>query len=409
MAEYRPVPDEFEADFREILNYAFRLHEGPLGPEADEHCYPSFGERRGLFEDGDLRCICRHYVLDARLRGDRYDVGGFTVIATPPEHRRQGYVSEITQKTLEEYRERDIAVSALWPFDYDFYRYFGWGTANRYARYVLPPGQLEFAADAESGAFRRLSPDDYERLEPVLAAHGADYELSIRRPEGWWRGRTFARHGRERFVYGWERDDELRGYLAYRVEPLERVNQRDKGETQLQVHDMAWTDREAYLNLLRFLYGHEAQVDSIRLDAPRDLDLLDLVSSPESVEYREKPGAMFRVVDVVEAIEMLDYPKDVAAADGTDGTFVLGITDEHAPWNDGSLAVEVADGTATCTPTDEAPDVAFDVARFSQLFVGARSLSSLVEAGHATVTDEAASRVLAEMFPESDIYLREYF
>lgn len=403
MAEYGPVPTEYEGAYRDILNYAFRAHEGPLGPDADEHLYPTFGERRGLFVDDELRCICRHYVLDARLRGDRHDVGGFTVIATPPEHRRQGYVSEITRETLREYRGRDLAFAALWPFDYDFYRYFGWGTANRYAEYVLPPGDLEFAADAEAGRYRRLSPDDYPALEPVLETHGADYELSIRRPEDWWRGRTFARHGVERFVYAWERDGDVRGYLAYRIDPLERVDQRDKGETQLQVHDIAWTDHEALLNLLRYCHNHTAQVDSVRISFHADLPFLDLVPAPERVDARLKPGGMFRVVDVPDAVEALDYPTD------TDGSVVVAVADQHAPWNDGTFEVQVAGGEANCTETDADPDVTLDVARLSQLVVGARSLEALDKAGHVTVHDEEGAAVLAAAYPESDVYLREFF
>lgn len=403
MVEYRPVSEDYADDYRDILNYAFRAHEGPLGSDADEHLYPSFGERRGLFEDDELVCICRHYVLDTRLRGGRYDMGGFTVIATPPEHRRQGYVSEITSRTLQEYRDRDIAISALWPFDYDFYRYFGWGTANHYSVYDLAPLELSFARDAGSGSYRRLSPDESRDLEPVLDDHGDSYELSIRRPPDWWRERTFSRHGVDRFVYAWERDGEVRGYLAYHIEPLEQVDQRDKGKTQLQVHDMAWTDREAYLNLLRFCFNHEAQVDTVRLTGPPDLDLLDDVESPTGVDATTRPGAMFRLVDVPAAVEMLDYPHTV------EGRVVLAVSDEHAPWNDGTFELAVADGEATCRPTDDDPDVELDVSRLSQLYVGARSLDDLLESGHATTTDRDSAAVLSQLFPESTVYLREFF
>ncbi|WP_458187958.1 GNAT family N-acetyltransferase [Haladaptatus sp. NG-WS-4] len=403
MAEYREISDDEAETFLEIVNYAFRLHEGPLGSDADEHLYPSFGERRGLYVDDDLRCVCRHYFLDTKIRGGWYEMGGLTVVASPPEHRRQGYVSELTTESLEEYRSRDIHVSTLWPFDYDFYRSFGWGMANEFVSYECPPRALDFAADSASGSFRRLSPDEYRDLEPILEAHGEPYELSMRRPEGWWAGRTFARHGRDRYVYGWERDGELRGYLAYTVEEVEPVDDRDHGETQLQVHDWAWVDQEAYVNLLRFLFNHDSQVDSVRLYGSADLRLFDLVSDPESVDCHVHPGAMVRLVNVPEAIEMLEYPTNAA------GRFVLAVSDEHAECNDGTFAVTVEDGIATCVPTDERPDVELSVARLSQLYVGARSLADLERTNQATVSNPDVIDVLDEAFPESDVYLREYF
>lgn len=401
MAEYREILDDEEEAYQDIVNYAFRLYEGPLGSDADEHLYPSFGERRGLFVDDDLRCVCRHYFLDTKIRGGWHQMGGLTVVASPPEHRHQGYVSELTIESLEEYRSRDVYISALWPFSYDFYRYFGWGMANKFAYYECPPRAL--SADVATGSFRRLSPDEYRDLDPILEAHGEQYELSMRRPEGWWAGRTFARHGSDRYVYGWERDDELRGYLAYSVEAVEQVDDRDHGETQLQVHDWAWVDQEAFVNLLRFLFNHDSQVDSVRLYGPADLHLFDVVSDPESVDCHVHPGAMFRLVDVPEAIEMLDYPTTA------DGRCVLAVSDEHADWNDETFAVTVENGTATCVPTDEQPDIQLPVARLSQLYVGARSIDDLERTNQVTVSNPEAIDVLDELFPESDVFLREYF
>lgn len=432
MAEYRPVPAGDADRYREVLNYAFRGHEGPLGADADEHCYPSFGERRGLYVDDDLRAISRNYVLDARLRGTEVPLAGFTVVATPPEHRRRGYVSELTRAALVEYRDRDLPLVALWPFDYDFYRAYGWGVANHYATYTLPPETLAFAADSvdsDEGRFRRLSPDDHAVLEPVLAAHNTAHDLTIRRPEGWWRERTFARHDRERFVYAWEHDGDVRAYLAYRIEPLETVDEQDTGETQLRVHDAAWTDHDAHGHLLRFLHGHAGQVDTVQLTRPADHALLDLLPRPDDVDCSVSPGPMVRVVDVPTAVEALDYPTDVS------GTVVVAVTDDQAAWNDDTFELAVGDGDATCTrlddpdvedraaatdtqnttaPTDTqnttaATDVELDVARLSQLLVGARSLEDMARVGHATVHDANTAAVLSAMYPESSVYLREFF
>ena len=409
MAEYGPVPDDRTDAYRDAINYAFRLGEGPLGEDDDleAHLYPELGDRRAVFDDDALHCVCRHYVFPTALRGDRHELAGLTVVASPPESRRDGHFSTLIDGSLREYRERGLALSALWPFDYTLYRHFGWAVVNRYAWYACSPDALAFADEDErrGGSFRPLTPEDWPAMASVLEGHLDRYglTLSLERSAAWWRQRTFERHGEKRYVYGWERDGELRGYLVYGAAGGE-------GEAELTVHELLFVDHEALVNLLRFLAYHGSQAEAIRIRDRVDAPLLDVVPDPTALECTVHPGPMLRVVDVAPALEALVSPAAGRTGSGAlEGRVVLEVDDRTAPWNDGRFALAVADGMVRCDRTDEAPDARLEAPALAQLCAGFRSAGDLERAGELTLEDDGARRRLDTWLPPTTPFLREYF
>jgi predicted acetyltransferase len=400
MTEYCPVPADRVDEFRGALRYAFTPEDGPRDETSGEDEYdedPTLYDRRGIFEGDDLRCVCKHRWLTARVRGEWHDVAGLSAVGTPPEHRRDGHVRRLLVESLREYRDRDQRLSLLWPFERGFYAKFGWATSNKYATYTLSPESLAFAAAAERGSFRRLSADDWAAVDPGYDAHGEAVALALSRAAAGGRARLFDSSWRDTpYAYGWERDDEVAGYLTYRVDAA------GDGKT-LSVDEFAYADREAYLNLLYFLYNHDSQVDTVELPLSETTRLLDVADDPADVDCEIGLGPMVRVVDVRETLGALSYPSD--------GELALSVSDPLVDWNDGMFELAVEDGEATCRKRDDAADAdaELDVGALSQLVVGYRSSDALETAGEVAVADEAARETLAALFPKRDVYLREFF
>lgn len=398
MPTYRPVPDDRIDDFRGVLQYAFRPTEPPETYEnIDELPGPArVGDRRGLFDGDELRCTCAHHWFTVTVRGGEHPLAGLSAVATPPENRRQGLVGRLLYESLVEYRERDHYLSALWPFEYAFYRRYGWAQAGTYASYECGPDALAFAAETENdGEFRRLDADEFERLNRVLDAHNAEIGLSMRRSEEWWRRRIFEGWEQDSYVYGFERDGELRGYVVYDVEADD--------ETTMCVHELVPRDREARLNLLRFCYYHDSQVDTVRIYGQPDTLLFDLTDDPRAIEYEVTPGGMVRLVDVERALSELGYPT------GCEGRLVLAVRDSLADWNDGVFAIEVENGDATCHPVEERPDATVPITTLSQLYVGHFSVERATIAGDLAIESESVRELLDGMFPPQNVFLREGF
>jgi len=400
--DYRPLPDDRMAQFKSYLQYAFSPQEGP-NAEQDWDPADQPGDPRGLFDGEDLLAVCRHHWFRVKLRGRTHEMPGLSAVASPPEYRRQGNVVRLLERSLEEYRDRGDYLTALWAFKHPFYERQGWGLATKWTEVECPPEALDFAREAARsagsadslGAFRRVTADDYADLDPVLAAHGERFELTMDRTEEWWRKRVFESWRTDPYVYAWDGPDgETRGYVVYRID--------DDEDTRLVASELAYADRETYLNLLRFLANHDSQVDAVAVYGPQDASVLDEVPDPGQLECEVKPGPMVRLVDVPAAIEALDYP-------GVEGEFVLDVSDPLADWNDRRFRVAVADGSATCEPADADPDASVGVAALSQLSVGYHSVADAERFGDLEIRAPAARETLAAMYPEREVFLREGF
>jgi predicted acetyltransferase len=119
------------------------------------------------------------------------------------------------------------------------------------------------------------------------------------------------------------------------------------------------------------------------------------------VTVETKAGPMFRLVDVAGGLSALSYPP-------VNERVVLEVRDDLRPRNDGCFELAVEDGQATCTAYDGPADLSLDVGRLSQLAVGYRDVSALVDAGQVRTDPETVERVAA-LFPSVPTFLREGF
>ncbi len=395
MVDYRSIASDNDA-FRQALSYAFSPASGPPDLESDEEMPPPahVGDPRGVFEEGELVAACKHHWFDTRVRGEPMKMAGLSAVATPPAYRRRGYVRRLVEASLEEYRDRDIPITTLWPFEHAFYARMGWATANRHVILEGPPDALSFAREAVDGRdFVELHPDDHPRMADVLQTHADSYTLAITRDEAWWRKRVFQGWSEDPYVYGWEKHGELRAYLVYRV---------DENGDRLRVLDWAHVDHESRLALLTFLSNHDSQVETVRLMEP-DPSLLDIVPDPAAFETRLHAGAMVRITDVETALASIPVPS------GGDTVLHLHVTDPLVTWNDGTFEIVFGEQGMTVDRSSESPAIRLDIGTLSQLYVGYRGIDTLVETGDATVAGDDVSDVLRRVFPPTDVFLREGF
>lgn len=397
----RELDDDHLPRFQALVDYAFDAARGPTSYDSPGETPGMIGRKLGVFEAGELRSVCIHHDFTTRVREDWLAMAGLAAVATPPEHRREGLGRTLVEDALQRWRGR-YPIAALWPFEHAYYRQFGWALANTAVRYACPPAALSPARGAD-GTARRVGPDEWEKLQDVHEAHGADRNLTLRRDGEWWRRRVFrSLGGGQRYVYAVEREGRVDGYVAYTVE---------NGGDRLRVSDLAFRDRDSYRRLLGLLADHDSQVEEVVLYREDERSLFSLVEDPEAVDCTVEAGPQVRVVDVEHALETLSYPGD------TTDTLRLTVTDRHAPWNDGRFELRVADGVGECrrvggghadAGADVGPDASLDIGALSQLYVGFRAPAELRRAGDLEASD-AAVETLSALFPPETVYLREYF
>jgi predicted acetyltransferase len=397
--EYRFVSDADINEFHRLLSYAFRPTEAfePIESINEIPDPSTVADNRGLYAGDELVSTIAHHWFTLRLRGEWHAVSGVAAVSTPPKHRRKGFIQRLLSASLHEYRERGDDFAALWPFEYSFYRKFGWGTCSDSAVSTCEPDALGFVDSVEppsDGEFVDLSPDQWEELARVYDACN-DHALAMQRTEEWWRKRVF--QGRNNpYITGWERDGELRGYLVYAIE------EGDDGR-EMTVSELVFFDHEAYLELVRFCRYHDSQVSEVAIHGPVDTTLHDIATDPRGINIEIRPGGMIRVVDVESALSALSYPTDESLS------VVLDVDDDLAEWNDGRFRLTVEYGDSTCEPTTDDPDMTVGIATLSQIVVGYLPVERAILVGDLDVVSERGGETLSALFPEDDTYLRERF
>ena len=400
MPDYRPLSDEHTDDYYRLTSYAFQPTAGPYDPDDDlderRQRLFSFGERRGLFDGSDLLVCCKHIEFTARVRDEWLPVVGLSAVASPPQHRRKGLIGDLLVESLAEYREREWPLSVLWPFEYGFYARYGWETCNRYVTATIEVDALSATQDSGSGEFRPVDPDEFDRLKPVFETWLDDTQLTIRRPADWWRDRVFQTYEKELFGQCWESDGKPRGYVVYTFE------EGDDGR-KLKVHEFAYTDQEAYLNLLRFCHNHDSQVERVTLYGPSHDGLVDVIDDRSALTVEVHAGPMVRIVDVPMAFEAVSYPSV------EDASVVVAVEDDHAPWNDQAFEIVIEGGEATVTESNADPDATVGIGTLSQLFIGYLSVDRAQRVGDLHIHSPEIAVALDAIFPERKCFLSEGF
>lgn len=403
--DYRPVPANHHEAYDRILRYAFHPESGPGWDTEEGPDRPDIFHPRGLYEatsdtpandlsPSDLVAVGAYYAFTLRLRGEPFPVGGIAAVASPPETRRRGNVRHLLEGLHHELRSKGTALAALWPFDYGFYRQFGYELVNRQAVIELPPDEIRAIASDSGGMFRQADPDEWPALAEVYAGW-ADEDLAMKRTEGFWRHNIFSGFDQKPYVYLWRGPEDLpRAYIVYTIRETE-------DDRIVSVNELAYTDPEARRQAFRFLYNHDSQVETVRIRAPSEFPLLETVGNPRAADVKLRPGPMLRVVDTEAALSSLDFRSN--------GAVVLSITDEHLPWNDGRFHLTVEDGVGRCRPTDADADVSCGIETLAQLASGFRTAAQLETTNDLSVHSPDGLRTLQRLFPKRRTYLREGF
>ena len=387
--EIRPItPDEFEA-YLVALEVAFsaRVEEGDLDRERSV----AIPERFLAAWDGD-RIVGGAASLPKQmtLPGGRIATTAFvTAVGVQPTHRRRGINTALMRRQLDDIHARGEAFAALWASEGSIYGRFGYGMASlfaevkidadraRFVRGYRPEGRVELLVRDDAMPVMETVYDAVRRTRPgMLDLEGAWFGWR------WWQRKSdkdamafYAIHRGER--------GEADGYAAYVVKH-EWPDSMPK--LQVEIKELVATTPQGYADLWRFLFDIDLVGSVEGWNRPSDEPLMWLMAEPRQLRMRLGDGLWVRLVDVPAALVLRGYRAP--------GRLVLDVQDRFCPWNEGRVELVVAeDGSATCGPTEDQPDVVCTVNDLGAVFLGGATFGQLHRAGQvAEGTDGAIER-----------------
>jgi predicted acetyltransferase len=391
--EIRKLTEEHFGERIALSNFAFQL--GWTAEQMEERRAAFVPEwEYGLFgEDGRLLSALALLPLEAWIQGRKFAMGGIAGVASWPDARRQGGVNRLLLHAFEEMRRQGQSLSMLHPFEFAFYRKYGYELTIERKSYTLEKRHLP--ARQETPGSVRIVPKEIGILDPVYQAYASRYDGMLVRDARWWDLRVLSKPGLAAVYYNDARQPE--GYLLYEV-----------ADRTMKVHDWAALTEAARVALWSYVGNHDSMIDRLTVTVPADDGLPFLVPDPRFKQELE-PYFMSRIVDMEAFVRQ--YP--FAAGERME-EIGLRIADAHAPWNQGDFRLRIGpDGTGQLEPWVDAGamiDVGLscDIGALTALLVGGRSAVFLHEIERMSGTSETA-RILDSRVPKQRPYLADFF
>ena len=343
-------------------------------------------EALGLF---DSRLAAQLVVAPVEYRVRDQVIPGSIVsgVATRPELRGRGLAGRLMGEGLRRMRARGLALASLYPFEYGFYRRFGWAAGSDMLHLELPTERLPSARG--EGEIEPLSLDRTEtatRLSRAYAACFARYSgVAVRG------AREFALRCGELALDGgyaalYRVGDVCEGYLLYRFD----------GD-RIAVEEFGASTPRARLGLASLVAAHAPTHPRASLELPPDDPLYRMIPEPRGAA-RLEPHAMYRVLDVERLMRGFRAGR---------GEVDLNVEDREIPENSGTWRFHSDGGELVAERATIADAPRIGIGALAAWAVGYLSGSELRDAGEA-IPAQAAGRMDA-LLPKQPVFLYEKY
>ena len=392
MQELRPVtPDEFES----WLRAESRAHSNRLDHEPEE-LRPHFDLARSLavFEGSNIIGGCQAHRLEMSIPGGASAVAGVANVAVQPTHTRQGVMSRMMRRQMNDIHEWGEPLAALFASESAIYGRFGYGVGtvheswqidrhhNAYARKYESPGRIVFM-DPEDVA--QKLPEVYRRStagrpgvfpKPLHKWEEEAASPDAHEPQPRVRGR-----GRGGLFYAaYEENGRIDGYAIYR-----------SSRPTIMVTELMATTREATAALWRFCFDLDLMSNTEAIKRPMDDPLPWMLLDPRRLQRTVRDGVWLRVVDARAALAQRSYAEA--------GRLTLEVHDDLCDWNNGRFELEGSSEGSSCRSTDSSPDLSVAISGLASAYLGTVSFTTLSDAGladeHTPGTLHRADRMFA--------------
>ena len=335
-----------------------------------------FERMHAVFDDGVIVAGAGAYPFGLTVPGGTLPCAGVTVVGVLPSHRRRGLLRRMMDVQLDDVREREEPIAALWASEETIYGRYGYGLASLGLYANAERNAVRVAGERTSSA-RLVDADEafrsgkrvYERVSRTRPG------MIVRTPD-WWRLRTLddepqRRRGAGPLVHAlFERDGRPVGYALYRL--AQEGSSPDDWKKTIRVNEAFGVDDEATRDVWRFLLEID-WVDRIEgYHLPLDHPLPLIVDRVNKLNLKVWDGLWVRLVDVPRALAERTY-----AGDG--GVTIEVASDSRFADNVGTWTI---DGGSVRRARRRA-DIRLSSAALGSAYLGGIPFAQLCAAGHA--------------------------
>jgi len=326
--------------------------------------------------------------------GRKASMVGIGGVVSAPENRRSGNVRGILRKVFDDAYESGVVFSHLYPFNFDYYRQFGYEHLGRAVKYRLPPGparalkQTGRAAEYLSAA----APAELtQKIKDVYETFASRHNVMISRGEDKWnRLLKTTLFGGDRLYYWMDENGEPRAWVTL-----------EKTKDQLTIKEKAWADHRAMLGILQFLGMYEGSVPKMEITPGPELAAELYWPDLYAVEAEKSFNlGMNRLLNVASALTLLKKPS-------SQGQVIIQVHDSFAAWNEKRFLVEYAAGEGAVSETHRSPDLELTQGILMLLVLGVYEPQLILD--RQDVQTFGNQEGICELFPPKKIFIDDFF
>jgi predicted acetyltransferase len=354
-----------------------------------------FERTLAAFDQEDIVATAGIFSFEMTTPGGALPAAGVTWVGVRPTHRRQGILTDMMRRQLNDVRERGEPIAALWASESVIYGRFGYGMAAKQEVFSILRSHSRLAHGIEArGRTRFVDRDQALTAWPSVydRARGARPGF-MSRSETWWRHHVLPERDRRLsdyrgpFYVQYEESGELRGYAVYGIQDPDSLDGQPAGS--ITVIQLLGATDAATCALWRFVFG----VDLVeRMNAwwrPLDDTLPWMLADPRRLTRRVSDSLWLRPVDVPAMLEGRAY--------SVEASLTFEVRDNFGDWAQGRYTLEGGPHGARCRRTDAQPAFTVEAADFGAAYLGGVRLQTLARAGRVE-GDERALRLADLMF-----------
>ncbi|MGJ5633534.1 GNAT family N-acetyltransferase [Nostoc sp. CALU 1950] len=323
--------------------------------------------------------------------GVRVPMTGIAVVGIAPEYRGSGAAIALMQHMLKELYARGVAISALYPAVQTLYRKVGyeqggswciWEISTRNIQVREQPLPLEPVVSIHHEVFHELYQQQARLTHGYLDRHPAIWQRIIQPDE-------------KETVYAYfiGTKEQPQGYIIFTQERTE------DGEI-LWVKDWVLRTVDAAQTFWSFLANHRSQIHQVRWKSSA-IDSLTLLLPEQTAKIWRESRWLFRVIDVVKALEARGYPSEIQAE------LHLEIQDNLLPANNGKFILSVANGRGEVTKGGKG-ELQLNIRELAPLYTSLFTPYHLQQVGKLDGTEKA---ILAatQIFAGASPWMADFF
>ncbi|MFK3937512.1 enhanced intracellular survival protein Eis [Alkalihalobacillus sp. NPDC078783] len=340
----------------------------------------------GEVSDGKVLAKVELLDFDVNVFGHTMRMGGLAGVASYPEQRRKGLITQLMSYTLKTMREEGHVLSYLHPFAIGFYRKFGWEIAFDEATYTLQLSEFPKPDRKLEGEFERIPFADprIRTLYDKSCSHG----MLVR--ENWWWEALVEKYAKHETVLYTDSSGVPTAYMVYKVK-----NHR------FETEELVYSESSGLKALLSFIGQHDSMVESVEITAAGSEHVAYFLPDPKA-KAAIHPYFMARIVEVEAFLKEYPFTK------GTSMSFTLQIEDAYAEWNNQTFAVSIEDGQGSCGLSSEQPTISMTIQTLTSLMLGYRRPSFYLKQGLIKGDNEAIQRFVS-LIPGDEPALIDFF